>query len=609
MTSTDEQQRHREETMQALLNATGESIYGLDLDGNCTFANPSCVRILGCEQEDDLLGHNMHDLIHHTRPNGEHYPVEDCRIYQAYRAGEQVHVQDEIVWRPDGTSFAAEYWSDPIFIDGEIAGCVVAFVDITERQRAQEELRESEEKVHALLNATGQGIYGADLDGNCTFANPACVQMLGCESDEDLLGKNMHNLIHHTRANGEPYPMEECKIYQSFREGQGVHCGDEIVWRDDGTSFPAEYWSHPLHIRDELVGCVVVFTDITERKRADQELHMTEKLSALGKLSAGLAHELNNPAAAAQRSAAQLEEELAELERKAMHLSGHGFSEEQWAHLDSARKTAGGQQELSALDKADREDEMIAWLQDHDIDDPWDTAAGLVTAGFDNERVSEIAKGVPKEALSDALRWLCQSQEVRELVRTVATSARSISELVGAVKEYSYMDRAPKHEIDIHDGIENTLRVMNHKLKAGTKLVREFDTSLPPIFVPVSELNQVWTNLLDNAIDAAGPEGEVRISTSLDDGHIVVKVADNGGGIPLDIQSKIFDPFFTTKDVGEGTGLGLDVVRRIVVERCGGDIDVESKPGDTRFRIRIPLQRTSDGNKPSDETATHDEHD
>ena len=223
------------------------------------------------------------------------------------------------MWCPDGSSFPAEYWSDPIFVKGEISGCVVAFVDITERLRFEAALRESEEKVHALLNATGQGIYGADLDGNCTFANPACLTMLGYDSEEELFGKNMHNLIHHTRLNGDPYPMEECKIYQSFREGNGVHVGDEIVWRQDGDSFPAEYWSHPLHIREELVGCVVVFTDITERRRAEEEVRMTEKLSALGKLSAGLAHELNNPAAAAQRSASQLAEELAELERKAMH--------------------------------------------------------------------------------------------------------------------------------------------------------------------------------------------------------------------------------------------------------------------------------------------------
>ena len=330
---------------------------------------------------------------------------------------------------------------------------------------------------------------------------------------------------------------------------------------------------------------------------------MTEKLSALGKLSAGLAHELNNPAAA-QRSAAQLRDELAELERMAMHLSAHALTEQQWAHLDEARKTPRSEPQLSGLDKADREDEMISWLQDHDVEDPWDTAAGLVAAGFDSAEVAALADGVPKEALSDALRWLCQSQDVSELIQTVATSARSISDLVGAVKEYSYMDRAPKHEVDIHDGIENTLRLMGYKLKAGTRLVRDFDRNLPPIFVPVSELNQVWTNLLDNAIDAAGPDGEVRISTSLDDGHIVVEVADTGGGIPPEIQGKIFDPFFTTKDVGEGTGLGLDVVRRIVTERCKGEIDVESQPGDTRFRVRLPLQRTSEVRDTTDETAS-----
>jgi PAS domain S-box-containing protein len=579
------------EMVHALLNATGQGIYGVDMDGNCTFANPSCVRLLGCEGDAELLGKNMHELIHHTRPSGEPYAVEECHIYQAFREERGIHIADEIVWRLDGTSFPAEYWSHPLRLHGKLAGCVVAFVDITERRRAEDSLRESEETFRSLLNATGQGIYGVDMDGNCTFANPSCVSLLSCESDNELLGRNMHELIHHTRPSGEAYPVEECHIYQAFREERGMHVSDEIVWRLDGTSFPAEYWSHPIFAHGELAGCVVSFVDISERIRVEEQLRQSEKLSALGKLSAGLAHELNNPAAAAQRAAAQIAEHVADLQSIAIRLSHHGLDERRWHSLRELQRSQPESGVGSALDLADREDAVAQWLSDHGIDDGWRFASGLVAAGIDEAALDTLAGDLPDGALPDAVAWLNCSHLVGELAATVAMSAHSISELVGAVKEYSYMDRAQLQEIDVHDGIESTVRILNHKIKQGTKLVREFDRSLPRICVPAGELNQVWTNLIDNAVDAAGSEGSVTLRTFREKEALVVEVADDGKGIPHEIQSRIFDPFFTTKDVGEGTGMGLDVARRIVRERCGGEIDFQSEPGSTRFRVRLPLER------------------
>ncbi|HEY5640919.1 MAG TPA: ATP-binding protein [Dehalococcoidia bacterium] len=576
------------EMVHALLNATDQGIYGVDMDGKCTFANASCVLMLGCQSDEDLLGQNMHELIHHTQPTGEPYPVEDCHIYQAFREERGIHISDEIVWRLDGSSFPAEYWSHPIMLGGELAGCVVAFVDITERRKAEDSLRESEETVRGLLNATGQGIYGVDLDGNCTFANPSCVGMLGCQSDESLLGKNMHQLIHHTRPGGEPYPVEECHIYQAFREERGIHISDEIVWRLDGTSFPAEYWSHPIMLGGKLAGCVVAFVDISERVRVEEELRQSEKLSALGKMSAGLAHELNNPAAAAQRAAAQMAEHLADFESLAIRVSRHGLSGQQWDQLRQ-RQAEPASSAMSALDLADQEDAISQWLADHGVDDGWKVAAGLVAAGMGEAELDALASNLPDEALADAVAWLSCSHSVKELIGTVEMSTHSISELVAAVKQYSYMDRAPENEIDVHDGIESTLRILNHKLKQGTRIVREYDRGLPHIWVPAGELNQVWTNLIDNAIDAAGAGGAVTLSTYRQGDALVVQVADDGKGIPVDVQSRIFDPFFTTKDVGEGTGMGLDVARRIVRERCRGEIDFQSKPGDTRFWVRLPL--------------------
>ena len=255
-----------------LLNSTGEGIYGVDLDGNCTFANPACARLLGYDSADELLGRNMHDLVHHTRPNGEPYPMEECQIYKAFRERKSVHVDDELMFAADGSSFPAEYWSYPVEEDGRLIGSVLTFVDITPRRRIEHRLRESEEQVRLLLNSTGEGIYGVDLQGNCTFANPACVRLLGFDTDEDLFGRNMHDLVHHTRPNGEPYPMEECQIYKAFREGRGVHTDTEVMWRADGTSFPAEYWSYPLERNGSPVGSVLTFVDITDRRRTETKL-------------------------------------------------------------------------------------------------------------------------------------------------------------------------------------------------------------------------------------------------------------------------------------------------------------------------------------------------
>ena len=466
-------------------------------------------------------------------------------------------------------------------------------VEHSEHTGVEEHLEESEEIVRALLEATGQAIYGVDLDGNCTFANPVCATMLGYETARELIGRNMHDVMHHTRPDGTPCLVDECHIYDAFREGRGLRIGNETLWRKDGTSFPVEYWSDPLLIHGELRGCVVSFVDISERTRAEEELRQSEKLTALGKMSAGLAHELNNPAAAAQRASQQIQEQLERLEQAAIRLGRHAIDEAVLARVVDLRHrdvVARPAIERSPLDQADLEDALASWLNEHDVPDAWEVAPSLAEAGVREDDLRDLAQDLPPAAIADALTWISQAHTVDELVETVATGVQSISELVGAVKEYSYMDRAQKQEIDVHVGIESTLRILHHKLRDGTRLVREFDTSLPRVFVPAGELNQVWTNLIDNAIDAAGPSGQVTIRTYAEDGKLVVEVADDGGGIPPGIRAHIFDPFVTSKEVGQGTGLGLATAGRIVRDRCNGEIDFESKPGDTRFRVRLPLQ-------------------
>ena len=810
------------ELAQFLLNSTGEGIYGIDLKGHCTFANPACARLLGFDSVDDIIGQHMHKLVHHTRANGEPYPVEECEVYQAFHQGKGTHIDDEVMFCANGKPFHAEYWSYPMYRDDDLIGCVVTFIDITDRyrheelqaqfaripdinpgpvlrvdgdgtirlanvaarkvygddivgcswpnlldglevadwdgilnstepvridcelddhhyvfahcrdsesdlvfvfgaditlqkkaesdlrvysqivststdfvtlidrdyvyrvvnraylnllgksrdeivghtiaevlgaerfetsakpnvdkalageptnfqtqmvtpdggrrildmrcdpfcdedgeivgvlvdgrdvteeQEAQEALRQADELIRLLLDSTAEGIYGIDLDGNCTFANPACARLLGFESVDDLLGRQMHKLIHHTRVNGKPYPVDECRIYQAFRKGEGTHVDDEVMFCADGRPFPAEYWSYPMFRDDELVGCVVTFVDITERRRVEDELRQTERMAALGKLSAGLAHELNNPAAAATRAAKQLGEGIDGLQSVTIELAQADIGPDDWKllreSLDDIEKRSLARADLSPIEANDREEELLEWLDGHDIAESWMIAPVFVNVSIEAADLDLLADKLSATPLPLAMIWLCRAITASDLCNIVERSSASISELVNTVKSYSHMDRAPSLQVDIHDGIEDTLAIMNHKLKSGVEVIREYDRNLPQVTAQGGELNQVWTNLFDNAVGAMDGKGTIKIKTYLDDDMVTVMVTDSGPGIPKDIQHRIFEPFFTTKGVGDGTGLGLDVVNRIVTNRCGGRIELESEPGNTTFRVRIPVE-------------------
>ena len=345
---------------------------------------------------------------------------------------------------------------------------------------------------------------------------------------------------------------------------------------------------------DEVVGCVVTFTDITERRRVEEELRQTEKMAALGKLSAGLAHELNNPAAAAGRAADQLRLGISDLQSTTIALAREGIGQDTWKRLTD--RLTGLQQrrstlpEMSPIEANDREEELLGWLEQHEVPDPWAIAPDLVSAGVDLNELDAIAEELSEAPIALVMLWLCRSITADDLANVVERSSRSISELVSVVKSYSHMDRAPSLFVDVHDGLEDTLAIMRHKLKNGVDIVREYDRSLPQVQAQGSELNQVWTNLLDNAVSAMDGKGEITIRTYQEADFITVSIADNGPGIPKDIQHRIFEPFYTTKDVGEGTGLGLDVVNRIVTNRCGGRIELKSGPGGTTFYVRLPVK-------------------
>lgn len=330
---------------------------------------------------------------------------------------------------------------------------------------------------------------------------------------------------------------------------------------------------------------------IRESTLADQQ---REKLMALGKISAGLAHELNNPASAARRAARNLRQEFTSVRTAALQLEKRGLplsSRLFLAQLDTDwSEHAGAHSALDTLERSEREEEFAGWLEDHGIPNSWDLAARLVDAGFDRSTLNQVAKQIPEEFLADAVVRITASITISRLIEEIENSVSKMSDLVRAVKEYSYMDQMPQQEVDIHAGLENTLIMLRHQLKNGIEVVRDYDQKLPTICARGSELNQVWTNLISNAVDAMKGKGRLRIRTSREADHAVVEVVDNGEGIPPEIQSRIFEPFFTTKPVGEGTGLGLEMVHRIV-KNHHGNVSFESHPGETRFVVRIPLAR------------------
>jgi signal transduction histidine kinase len=315
-----------------------------------------------------------------------------------------------------------------------------------------------------------------------------------------------------------------------------------------------------------------------------------DKLMALGKLSAGLAHELNNPAAAAQRATASLRETLETVRDASIRLARHALSPGQRELITRFEREAGQTptNSVDPLAQGDREERITAWLEARHVPDAWKIAPAIADAGVEIPKLESLAGQVGQEVLADALTRIASLLTIARLINEIEISTKRISDLVGAIKEYSYMDQAAMKEVDLRQGLENTLTILHHKLKAGVNVVREYDENLPKICAYGGELNQIWTNLYVNAIEAMHGKGELRVRTARDIDRVLVEIGDNGPGIPPDVLPHIFDPFFTTKGVGEGTGLGLDTVCRII-RNHHGEIRVTSHPGDTRFQVYLPI--------------------
>ena len=351
-------------------------------------------------------------------------------------------------------------------------------------------------------------------------------------------------------------------------------------------------------------------------KSLETVLEQNQKLIALGSLAAGLAHELNNPAAAANRSVSQLSDSILEWRSLMQRLnSPEGITSAQWSYITKLRNdiikfdsnsttyVTGDRGTNDIIAQSEKEEQIIGWLESHGINDGWRLASELVNIGITIDTIKNIASTLMSpEAdvhssrvdlnLKDVLGWFTTTIMVDRLLYVIKSSTTRISDLVSAVKSYSYVDQTPLQDIDIHKGIESALTILQHKLKkTEIAITREYDSKLPHINAYGNELNQVWTNLIDNAIDGIGKHGTISIRTRNEaNDHILVEITDNGSqGIPENIKSRIFEPFFTTKDPGKGTGLGLSISHRIITETHQGDIRVYSRPGETRFQVRLPI--------------------
>jgi PAS domain S-box-containing protein len=462
---------------------------------------------------------------------------------------------------------------------------------------ADSRLVESEARYRAVIENASDMIQSCRPDGSFEFVNKTWLEKMGY-SAEEVDNLVIWDIIH-------PDSLDHCRaLFTRAIEGEPVEDARADFITKDGRKLPLEGNATSRFVDGKVIATHSFFRDISERLHAqdleernqqlerEQVARNLEKMAALGKLAAGLAHELNNPAAAAQRAGAQLTESTERLDRALAELHRIHLETEQWDRLNAVKDATSREASASLrpTEASRLEDEMEEWLADHGIDEAWELAAALVQEGIQPETLEELRQALPEAALKPALLWITESGSTQELADIVARSSQRISDLVAAVKAYTFMDRAAEQIVDVHDGIENTLVILDHRLR-GLAVKREFDRTIPPVKAFGSGLNQVWTNVLDNAADAIGDQGTITIRTRSEDDRVIVEIEDDGPGIPSEHLSRVFEPFFSTKPQGEGTGLGLDTVWRIVTEEHGGTVEVDSEPGCTRFKVSLPAHR------------------
>jgi len=518
--------------------------------------------------------------------------------------------------RKDGAEFPVELSLATWFLDDQryYTGIIR---DISERKQA-------EQKFRSVTESAIDAIISADHTGEIVSWNKAATRILGY-TEEEAVGQRLELIIPERFQEAHRNGMAR---FTATGEAHAIGTTVELSARTkSGLELPIELSLSTWTVREERYYTGII-RDIGERKRAqdalraseqalrekteelksknevleetlnrlneaNNQLIIQEKMASLGKLSAGMAHELNNPAAAAQRGAAQLQAVFSEWQSVQLKLGEQKLDSMQLdklVELDRiARERARKPSDLNALARSDKEAVLEEWLQARGIENAWESVPALVSLGFAQNELEALEGIFNPQRFPLVVDWLRCAHAIYSLVAEISLGTGRIAEIVKALKTYTYMDQAPIQSVDVREGLDNTLIILHNKLKKGVTVRREYAEDLPVIQAYASELNQVWTNIIDNAIDAMGGEGTLIVRTRKEVPWIVVEIEDDGPGIPKEIQSKIFDPFFTTKSPGEGTGLGLNISRNLIVQKHHGQITVTSEPGRTCFSVRLPM--------------------
>jgi signal transduction histidine kinase len=441
--------------------------------------------------------------------------------------------------------------------------------DITDRKIAERLLTE----IARFPDMNPAPVLRFDSGGNILLANEAAHNVFGI----DLEGQCWKDICPGLRDN---------KVWKSVQEAV-----NEPYYIEAHIGKKDYMFAHRSDINNNVI--FAFGADITQNKIAERLLRQSEKMATLGTLAAGIAHELNNPAAAMSRASEQLREIFSSLEQLHLKLNKIDFSEEENKVLRIIKQRAGEYARhpvnLDMITRSDKEIEIENWFHGHNINNAWELAPLIIDQGYDTEILTKYYNLFPDTVFTTVMQWSICIYSAYNLMNEIAQSSLRISEIVGAMKGYSYLDQAPVQFLNIHEGIENTLIILGNKLKNGISIIREYASDIPLIKAYGSELNQVWTNILSNASDAMNGNGQITIRTMKDLSNVTVEIEDNGPGIPQEIQSKIFDPFFTTKEPGKGTGLGLSTSYSTICEKHKGRISVTSQPGKTCFTIVLPV--------------------
>ncbi len=450
---------------------------------------------------------------------------------------------------------------------------VPLFADLPE-----DDLRQICEKSGEMRLARGETLFTEGSAGHSAYI----IKEGQIEIFKDANGKNVQLAV---RLPGEVIG-ETSLLEATTRNASGRALCDSVLVVVDHEQIKKLLDSSPSAARTMLY-------TITSRLRSTElQLHQSEKMAQLGTLTAGIAHELNNPSSAVKRGAEHLKTTLDQYQEVMAQVYHLELTAEQAQAFDalseSVRRQATAAPDVNAITRSDHEVEIEDWLEGAGVENGWELAPQLSELGYEPGTLKGMTRSFPADSLPVLLRWMAVSSSLYRLFDEVSQGATRISEIVKALKSYVYLDQGPVQAVNIHDGLDSTLVILRHKLKQGIEVIREYDPSVPPIMAYGSELNQVWTNIIDNAIDAMDGKGRIRLRTAYQDPWVKVEIEDNGPGIPKELLPRLFSPFFTTKPVGKGTGLGLNISYNIV-HKHGGEVKVVSQPGQTRFEVWLPV--------------------